>query len=80
MAAEAFIIDENGLKKFGGDALIDALKVGNNHNSKFTKAQATEFAKYWEVVAHKENSKTGFQELFLSAALMIHPPVQKLMN
>lgn len=60
MAAEAFVIDENGVKKFTGRSLIDALEVGNNHNSKFTRDQAAEFAKYWKVVAHRENSKTGF--------------------
>ncbi|MES2637365.1 MAG: hypothetical protein V4605_08570, partial [Pseudomonadota bacterium] len=46
MAAEAFI-RENGIggKLFGeGEALQRALIVGNKHSSRFTKAQAAQFA------------------------------------
>ena len=36
------------------------LTEGNNRASKFTMAQATEFAQIWEVVEHKSNMPTGF--------------------
>ncbi|UOD30684.1 putative Ig domain-containing protein [Massilia violaceinigra] len=60
MAAEAFLIDESGATKFTGKPLIDALKRGNDHNSKFSDVQAIEFAKHWVVVEHKKNTNTGF--------------------
>jgi hypothetical protein len=36
------------------------LQTGNNRSSKFTPTQAAEFARDWKVVAHKENTGTGF--------------------
>lgn len=33
---------------------------GNDHNSKFTPTDATEFADNWEMVAHIANTATGF--------------------
>ncbi|MBL0209272.1 MAG: hypothetical protein IPP84_15455 [Propionivibrio sp.] len=38
MAAEAFLVDpDTGLERFSGDLLINALKKGNEHASKFTE-------------------------------------------
>lgn len=39
---------------------IDRLQSGNDHNSKFTEADAEEFDKNWEMVAHIANTATGF--------------------
>ncbi len=36
------------------------LTDGNDHASRFTTTQATEFAKEWKVVEHISNTKTGF--------------------
>jgi len=58
MAAEAFLIDDNGNPHIGR-AYIDALNTGNNHSSKFTAAEAANFAGTWEVVA-QESTNTGF--------------------
>jgi hypothetical protein len=50
MAAEA-LLDRPG--DFTGQ-----LVYGNNRSSKFTDAQAAEFASLWEVVDHKSNTST----------------------
>ena len=44
LAAEAFIRDPtNGTLASSGNVLVDALKLGNRHTSKFTEKQAQEF-------------------------------------
>ncbi len=61
MAAEALLNNGIGIGKRA--ELIAELKAGNNHSSKFTQAQATEFtdpAKGWSVLAHRPNTSTGF--------------------
>ncbi|MFT3818086.1 MAG: hypothetical protein QM750_10730 [Rubrivivax sp.] len=59
MAAEAFIAKGNQFRGSGTN-LMDALVEGNNHASKFTLAQATQFKEHWVALAQKENSNTGF--------------------
>ena len=61
MAAEAFLrVNKTGDLIPSGSALIDALKAGNGHTSRFTEIQATEFAAHWEVLDQKANTSTGF--------------------
>lgn len=60
LAAEAFLINENGVKLYSDDALSGALIDGNKHSSKFTKTQATEFAAQYTVIDHQPNTGTGF--------------------
>jgi hypothetical protein len=68
MAAEAFLrkekIDENGTliteKYYQDQPLIDALKVGNDHASKFTETAAKDFAAKWKVLDQRANTSTGF--------------------
>ena len=61
MAAEAFIRDpKTGILASSGQALIDALKAGNNHASRFTQTQATAFADQWKVVDQTPNTPSGF--------------------
>jgi len=61
MAAEAFIRDpDTGILNDSGDRLIDALIAGNNHTSRFTQTQATNFEALWEVVDQRANTTTGF--------------------
>lgn len=57
MAAEAFLVDENGAKT--GQALIDALVRGNGHASKFTETQATDFVSQWKVLDQQANTTRG---------------------
>jgi hypothetical protein len=57
MAAEAFLVDENGKLKTN---LQQALTTGNNHASRFTETQATDFVKYWKVLDQCPNTGTGF--------------------
>lgn len=62
MAAEAFLENPNNPTEVlvVQDDLIKALIRGNDHASKFTELQATEFLENWEVVAQKPNTGTGF--------------------
>lgn len=60
MAAEAFLYDEATRSVKAGQQLIDALKTGNDHASKFTATQSTDFTNQWEVVAQQANTSTGF--------------------
>ncbi len=61
MAAEAFIRNEStGELATSTDAIVAALKAGNNHSLIFTETQATEFAAQWEVVDQRANTATGF--------------------
>jgi pimeloyl-ACP methyl ester carboxylesterase len=61
MAAEAFIRDRNtNALHATGQELIDALKTGNDHPSKFTELQAIEFEKNWIVLDQRANTPTGF--------------------
>lgn len=61
MAAEAFIFDpKTNTFHPSGQGLIDALKEGNGHASRFTQPQAEEFAKHWVVLDQKPNTATGF--------------------
>ncbi len=67
MAAEAFLLDENGKVKTKDD-LIRALVVGNKHASAFEKVDAEHFAAHWEAVSQTETA-TGFSgTLFKSIA------------
>ncbi len=59
MAAEAFLVNEDGILKTGAE-LTKALTDGNFHSSKFTEPQATEFVKYWTVLDQRANTSTGF--------------------
>ena len=58
MAAEA-----TGLTSaMTGQALLDAIKLGNNRSSKLTDTQAAEFTNAtegWSVVDHRANTSTG---------------------
>lgn len=61
MAAEAFLIDKLTGKPYSDtDKLAAALLDGNKHSSKFTPTQAAEFATEYTVVAHQDNTGTGF--------------------
>jgi len=61
MAAEAFLKDPStGEERYTGEALIRALKAGNNHASKFPPALAADFADHWVVVDQCANTTTGF--------------------
>ncbi len=55
------------------DNLVDIglLNDGNNRTSKFTKAQAAEFAKNWEIVSHIANTGTGFSGTLKEGDLVI---------
>src|SRR4051812_37184957 len=59
MAAEAFLVNENGTVKTGTE-LNKALTDGNFHTSKFTVLQAAEFSAHWEVLDQKANTSAGF--------------------
>ena len=59
MAAEAFLMTPSGDPKAGIE-LIDALRIGNKHSSKFSEKDAQDFAAHWEVLTQQENSGTGF--------------------
>lgn len=43
MAAEAFLVDGDGVPLIE-DSLVRALRIGNDHASKFTQVQAEAFA------------------------------------
>ncbi|MDO9003436.1 MAG: hypothetical protein Q7V20_08305 [Aquabacterium sp.] len=59
MAAEAFL--RNGdTKYYQGEALGAALVLGNNHASRFIRAQVNEFSSKWDVIEQIENTPTGF--------------------
>lgn len=45
---------------FDSPEQLALLTTGNNRSSRFTPAQAAEFAQIWEVVEHKSNTTTGF--------------------
>ena len=61
MAAEALLRDEaTGFLNKSEDDLVDALKEGNKHNSRFTESEARKFAAKWEVVDQRANTSTGF--------------------
>ena len=57
MAAEALLADKDG--NLVSD-IQKALIKGNEHASKFTETQATDFTTHWKVVAQKPNTTTGF--------------------
>ena len=59
MASEAFLVSNDPPYALKADLLV-ALKVGNNHASKFTEIQAKQFLLEWEVVAQQPNTGTGF--------------------
>jgi len=58
MAAEAFLLGFNP-NTLRAD-LVDALRVGNRRASVFPLALAEQFADQWVVVAHQENTPSGF--------------------
>ena len=61
MAAEAFIRDEDThILRGSGQGLIDTLKDGNKHTSRFPESEAKQFADNWEVLDQRANTKTGF--------------------
>jgi N-acetyl-beta-hexosaminidase len=65
MAAEAFLKisgTEPGtwVERYSGDDLVNALKAGNNRNSRFTESEAKKFADDWIVLDQKPNTATGF--------------------
>ena len=60
MAAEAFLIDDQGRQLFSGPLLEAALIKGNKHASKFTETQAKDFATRYKVIAHIPNTGSGF--------------------
>ncbi len=67
MAAEALVVGEasaaNGQFTIGSvpeSSLIDAIKFGNGHASKFTEESAKKFAKEWTVVKQQASTSTGF--------------------
>lgn len=61
MAAEAFLrVNKTGDLIPGGAFLIEALKEGNDHASRFTETQAIEFEKNWKVLDQMANTPTGF--------------------
>lgn len=55
-------VDNPNIGNLSFDNLITKkrLQSGNDHNSKFTEADAEEFDKNWEMVAHIANTATGF--------------------
>ncbi|WP_153712452.1 calcium-binding protein [Eikenella corrodens] len=55
-------VDNPNIGNLSFDNLITKkrLQSGNDHNSKFTEADAEEFDKNWEMVAHIANTTTGF--------------------
>ena len=55
-------VDNPNIGNLSFDNLItkERLQSGNDHNSKFTEADAEEFDKNWEMVAHIANTATGF--------------------
>ncbi len=68
MAAEAFIQNEETLVLAGsGETLVEALKAGNGHASRFTETQATAFAGQWEVLDQRANTNTGFSGTLFKA-------------
>ncbi|MES9899660.1 MAG: hypothetical protein ABW148_11630 [Sedimenticola sp.] len=61
VASEAFIRNpDTGDLRTSGQDYIDALTDGNKHASRFTKAQAKNFASQWEVLDQEANIGTGF--------------------
>ena len=65
LAAEALIDviakDANGQERAAdGVVLIQALKEGNTHASKFTSEAAEKFASEWTVVKQQASTSTGF--------------------
>ncbi|MBL0075977.1 MAG: hypothetical protein IPP41_08650 [Rhodocyclaceae bacterium] len=64
MAAEAFLVRADGTLR---DDIVTALKVGNNHASKFTQTQADAFVSQWEVVAQRADTPTGFSGTLFKA-------------
>ncbi len=52
MAAEAMLNDIESYEQ--------QLTTGNDHASRFTTTQATQFAQEWKVIEHKSNTATGF--------------------
>ena len=59
MASEAFL-KEHGEENYRGKELIAALIRGNDHASRFTGVQATNFADHWIAVDQIANTNTGF--------------------
>lgn len=57
MAAEAFLVDENGALKTN---IKQALVEGNHHASYFPESEATTFNNEWQVLAQCPNTPTGF--------------------
>ena len=55
-------VDNPNIGNLSFDNLITKkrLQSGNDHNSKFTEADAEEFDENWEMVAHIANTTTGF--------------------
>jgi hypothetical protein len=64
MAAESLFevlpSDAPGQIKSASSMNQASLILGNTRSSKFTTAQAAEFAADWKVVEHKSNTATGF--------------------
>jgi hypothetical protein len=61
MAAEAFLRDPNtGILATTTSDVVNALKAGNNHASRFTQQLAEQFADQWTVVDQIANTTTGF--------------------
>jgi pimeloyl-ACP methyl ester carboxylesterase len=63
MAAEAFLYDKAASRLKTGDDLKSALTTGNEHASKFTATQATDFldgTNGWKILAQIPNTSTGF--------------------
>ena len=61
MATEAFleVLPEPSDPQYR-DRLVQALRDGNGHASRFPLILAVEFADTFEVIAHRENTSTGF--------------------
>lgn len=59
LAAEAFLITPDR-RIANGSALVAVLRDGNLHSSRFSESAAVEFAASWSVVAHRENTSSGF--------------------
>jgi pimeloyl-ACP methyl ester carboxylesterase len=59
MAAEAFLVDSNGVPLIG-EEYLQALIRGNTHASKFIETEAIKFVEEWEVIDQCANTNTGF--------------------
>jgi hypothetical protein len=67
VAAEAFLVDDETKKIKEGDKLSEALTIGNEHATKFTKDSADAFVDKFEVVAQLPNTDTGFSGTLFKA-------------